>query len=626
MKFRCGLILIAAALTAAATHAAGTDAEWRGGPTKDWFVNWDKALAEAKKTGKAMFLLNTGSDWCGWCKRLRANVLDKPEFVEFAKEKLVLVYLDSPNNPPLGKEQKVHNRQIVKALPFGGGVPYVLVMNAEGEKLGLIGGGGLGLDEYLEKLRGILAANGEKVAGDDARLLFTDGYSAMAAKIAARRAAMPPVTKADFKARLTGVAVVNDRRNVRLGDVTFVPPETPLAVSYGKTVLFRVEYDFPEGYGARVWVRDDLCEDGKRRSRNFVSNPSPFYRGKGTAYGFLAIIGRQDACRLKSVKVNTNSDPELDDYPHGWDIATVPVSLDFKGDDEGTAWMTDCGEAQKAARATGKLMLVYNYPRCLLRHQHFTYDPDFLEYATNRYVLLNVDGFGEEEKRSFPWAYNSGWPNCRILDAEGTSLSPDSNNRSRWSLGNSDYFGANGGQMLELLKGFDKARLIMPDVLPKKRDEPSQAELAKLHDALSQLPETFVNYYYLDCAEKLVAADPDGSRGYRGTYTYAARVHPQIKKLIKLKSCYYDTLYDQTRKRIQAEGGEQGGRNWSRTVDIITGELAEEWEPKFAAAARQLDQLDADVPYGDSRFRFDNLKNSTNKLLRQLQAARESQK
>ena len=623
MNFRCGRTLIAAILTAAMAHAAAVDADWRGGPTKDWFVNWDKALAEARKTGKAMFLLCTGSDWCVWCKRLRANVLDKPEFAEFAKEKLVLVYLDSPNNPPLGKEQKAHNRLVTKTLPFGGGVPSVLVMNAEGEKLGLIGGGGLGRDEYLEKLRGILSAKGERIKGDDARLLFTDGYAAMVAKIAARRAALPPVTKADFKARLTGVAIVNDRRSVGLGEVTFVAPDTPLTVFYGQTVLFRVEYDFPEDYGARVWLRDDLCDDGKRRSRNFVSNPSPFYRGKGTAYGFLAIIGRQNACKLRSVKVDTNSDPELDNCPDGWDIITVPVNLDFKGDDEATAWMTDCGEAQKTARATGKLMLVYNYPRSLLRRQHFTSDPDFLEYATNRYVLLNVDGFGEEVKVSFPWAYNSGWPNCRILDAEGTSLSPDSNNRSRWSLGNSDYFGAKGGQMLELLKGFDKAYLIMPDALPKKRGKPSQVELAKLHDALSQLPETFVNYYYLNWAEKLVAADPDGSRGYRSHYTYVARVHPQIKEIIKLKSSYYNTLYDQTRKRIRAEGGEQGGRNWSRNVDIVTGELAEEWGPKFVAATHQLDQMDADVPDGDSRFRFDNLKRDIGRILDSLRKAHE---
>ena len=310
--------------------SAVDDSSWRGGPTEDWFVNWDKALAEAKKTNKKLFLLNTGSDWCHWCKKLREEVLDKPDFAEFAAKNLVLVYLDSPNRNPLGKEQKAHNRLIVKTLPFGGGVPHAIVMNAKGEKLGAIGGGGMGMNQYLEKLRGIISANGERVAGNEARRLFTDGYAALAAEIAARRAALPPVTKEDFKARLTGVAVVDDNRRNMYDKATFVPPDTPLEVPYGKTVLFRVEYDFPEGYGARVWTRDVWPPNERRNSYYFGSNPSRFYKGKGTAYGFLSLLDRGKACRLKSVKVNTNSDPELDDYPHGWIILTTSVDLDFK--------------------------------------------------------------------------------------------------------------------------------------------------------------------------------------------------------------------------------------------------------------------------------------------------------
>ena len=180
---------------AAAAVAAVDDSSWRGGPSKEWFVNWDKALAEAKKTGKKLFVLNTGSDWCGWCKRLRANVLDQPEFAKFARKNLVLLYLDSPSRNPLGKEQEMHNRQIVRALPFGGGVPHVLVMNAKGKKLGSIGGGGLGLDEYLEKLRGILASKGSNVDGAEARTLFNGGYKKLADCDAQQDAKRPPVSK-----------------------------------------------------------------------------------------------------------------------------------------------------------------------------------------------------------------------------------------------------------------------------------------------------------------------------------------------------------------------------------------------------------------------------------------------
>ena len=356
-------------------NSVGRSSAWREGPSEEWFVDWDKALDAAKKSRKAMFLLNTGSDWCGWCKKLRAEVLDKPEFAEFAREKLILVYLDSPSRNPLGKEQREHNRQIVKALPFGGGVPYVLVMNAKGEKLGSIGGGGLGLDEYLKKLSGILASKGTKVDGAEARTLFTDGYKKLAADIAARRAALPPVTTADFKAKFTGVAVVDDRCRNKPGEATFVPPETPLEVPYGKTVIFRVEYDFPEGYGARVWTRGVWPQDERRNSYYFGSNPSGFYKGKGTAYGFLSLLDRGKSCRLRSVKVNTNSDPELEDYPYGWDIVTTSVDLDFKEkpadwDEQQDAkrppvskyvpkgWTEDFEAARRQAAKEGKFVLL----------------------------------------------------------------------------------------------------------------------------------------------------------------------------------------------------------------------------------------------------------------------------
>ena len=133
------------------------DSGWRKGPTEAWFVNWNKAVAEAKKSDKPLFVLKTGSDWCPWCVKLHDNVLKKPEFAEFAAKNLVLVYLDSPSKRnPLCEEQQQHNQRISKALNLGGGVPNVTIIAADGKKLGVIGGGGLDLDAYLAKLRGIL--------------------------------------------------------------------------------------------------------------------------------------------------------------------------------------------------------------------------------------------------------------------------------------------------------------------------------------------------------------------------------------------------------------------------------------------------------------------------------------
>ena len=327
-------VMVAAGLDVVADSSGKTienDSSWQQGPSKEWFVNWDKALASARSTGKPLFVLNTGSDWCHWCRKLREEVLEKPDFLAFASNNLTLLYLDSPSRNPLGKEQKSHNRMIIKALPFGGGVPHALIVNAKGEKIGSISGGGLELDKYLEKLNGICADKGTPIDGHDARVLFTDGYAKLAAEIAARRALFPPVTTNDFKAVLTGVAVVDRERRYGNRDcIEFVSPKTPLVVPYGKTALFRVEYDFPEGYGARVWVRDGLCNDKKSHSGYFGSNPSGLFTGKGVAYGFLSLLDRGKECTLSDVKIRTNSEPELDEFPHGWTIQTSPVDVTFK--------------------------------------------------------------------------------------------------------------------------------------------------------------------------------------------------------------------------------------------------------------------------------------------------------
>ena len=158
--------LILAMTAGLLTSAAGTDESfddtgWQKGPSDAWFVNWDKAVAESKKSGKPIFVLKTGSDWCGWCIRLRKNVLSKPEFADFAKKNLVLLYLDSPNKNPLGEEQKRHNQQVSRRLSLGGGVPNAAVVTADGRKLGAISGGGLELDAYLQKLGEIIGKQAE---------------------------------------------------------------------------------------------------------------------------------------------------------------------------------------------------------------------------------------------------------------------------------------------------------------------------------------------------------------------------------------------------------------------------------------------------------------------------------
>lgn len=163
--------LILAMMASLLVHAAGgrfCDRGWQPGPSAAWFVNWDRAVAEAKKSGKPIFVLKTGSDWCGWCIRLRKNVLTRSEFEQFAKKNLILLYLDSPRRNPLGEEQKRHNLQVSQRLSLGCGVPNATVVTVDGQKLGTICGGGLALDAYLQKIVEILD---RKAAKADERAL-----------------------------------------------------------------------------------------------------------------------------------------------------------------------------------------------------------------------------------------------------------------------------------------------------------------------------------------------------------------------------------------------------------------------------------------------------------------------
>ncbi|MBS1616195.1 MAG: thioredoxin family protein [Bacteroidetes bacterium] len=61
-----------------------------------WYTDINQVYELSKKTEKPVFAFFTGSDWCGWCHRLEANVFDKPGFQSWAKKNVILLELDFP--------------------------------------------------------------------------------------------------------------------------------------------------------------------------------------------------------------------------------------------------------------------------------------------------------------------------------------------------------------------------------------------------------------------------------------------------------------------------------------------------------------------------------------------------
>ncbi len=109
----------------------------KGGSDK-WLVNFEEAKALAKKTGKPILADFTGSDWCGYCIKLKGEVFDTAEFKKFASENVILLELDFPRKKAQSEEEKKQNRALAEKYGIRG-YPTILLLDADGKQIGKSG-------------------------------------------------------------------------------------------------------------------------------------------------------------------------------------------------------------------------------------------------------------------------------------------------------------------------------------------------------------------------------------------------------------------------------------------------------------------------------------------------------
>jgi thioredoxin-related protein len=101
----------------------------------EWLTDLPTAQAKAKRESKLVLMDFTGSDWCGWCIKMKKESLDKPEFSQYATKNLVLVEVDFPNQKKLSAEQKKAN-DALKSKYNVEGYPTFVITDADGKELG----------------------------------------------------------------------------------------------------------------------------------------------------------------------------------------------------------------------------------------------------------------------------------------------------------------------------------------------------------------------------------------------------------------------------------------------------------------------------------------------------------
>ena len=95
-----------------------------------WLVDVEEAYKISKETGKPILANFTGSDWCGWCIRLKKSVFVHDEFKKWADNNVVLLELDFPRRKQLPEKYVKQNQGLQRAFNVRG-FPTIWVFDLE---------------------------------------------------------------------------------------------------------------------------------------------------------------------------------------------------------------------------------------------------------------------------------------------------------------------------------------------------------------------------------------------------------------------------------------------------------------------------------------------------------------
>ncbi len=120
---------------------------------KGWSEDFAASQQTAKKENKLILLAFSGSDWCGWCVKMDKEVYSDKKFIQKAKEKFVLVMIDTPRNKEILTKLAQRQNPTLTAKYSVRGFPCSVVVKPDGEEVKRFGGYQKGgPDAFLEKL------------------------------------------------------------------------------------------------------------------------------------------------------------------------------------------------------------------------------------------------------------------------------------------------------------------------------------------------------------------------------------------------------------------------------------------------------------------------------------------
>jgi len=117
-----------------------------------WLTDLPAAIKKAEKENKNILVDFTGSDWCGWCIKLKEEVFSQKQFLDYAKNNLILVEVDFPSQKKLPEKLQKANKALAEKYKITG-YPTILLLDKTGQQIGKTGYQDGGAAAYAEHLK-----------------------------------------------------------------------------------------------------------------------------------------------------------------------------------------------------------------------------------------------------------------------------------------------------------------------------------------------------------------------------------------------------------------------------------------------------------------------------------------
>ncbi len=119
-----------------------SDVATSGAEPGQWTMDFDAAKKAAAERNLPILINFTGSDWCGWCKIMDSRVFAEQEWKDYAKDKLLLVTIDFPNDASIVPEPFVaRNQALAEQFEVQGFPTYVLLKSDASTEVARLGAG-----------------------------------------------------------------------------------------------------------------------------------------------------------------------------------------------------------------------------------------------------------------------------------------------------------------------------------------------------------------------------------------------------------------------------------------------------------------------------------------------------